>query len=153
MYWLWNHRRWCLANLPDGPGTVTEGKDGKYGWKILAWSQEMMLVEKMLSLDARNCKHTHTLTFLTESPTHSNMIIVHAWNYRRYVLANCPPSLKRTDTDELAYTTKHIEKNHSNFSAWHQRSLVYSKLWAQDPESRAAVLDAGTSLFSSLHML
>lgn len=53
VYWIWNHRQWCLENMPEGPfdgeGTKSDG------WKRSAWSQEMFIVEKMLDLDARNC--------------------------------------------------------------------------------------------------
>lgn len=38
-YWLWNHRFWCLQNMPHPD-----------------WDNELALVDKMLSLDARNCK-------------------------------------------------------------------------------------------------
>jgi geranylgeranyl transferase type-2 subunit alpha len=56
VYWIWNHRRWCLENMPDGPGSADDsGKDGKDGYRISAWSQEMFVVEKMLSMDERNC--------------------------------------------------------------------------------------------------
>ena len=54
---------------------------------------------------------------------------VHAWNYRRYVLGSMPNKLP--ETAELDYTTKKIEANFSNFSAWHQRSKVYTSLWRQ----------------------
>jgi geranylgeranyl transferase type-2 subunit alpha len=53
--------------------------------------------------------------------------IVHAWNYRRYVLASMP--VRRSEQSELAYTTRKIEANFSNFSAWHQRSKVLISLW------------------------
>lgn len=53
--------------------------------------------------------------------------VVHAWNYRRYVLASMPG--KYSDADELKYTTKKIEANFSNFSAWHQRTKVLFSLW------------------------
>jgi geranylgeranyl transferase type-2 subunit alpha len=38
-YWLWNHRFWCLQNMPKPD-----------------WNAELGLVDKMLSMDARNCK-------------------------------------------------------------------------------------------------
>lgn len=53
--------------------------------------------------------------------------LVHAWDYRRYILANMP--IPRPPASELAYTSRKIESNFSNFSAWHQRSKVLSSLW------------------------
>jgi len=106
VYWIWNHRRWCLEQTPDGPGG--EGGD-PHGWRMKNWKQELSLVEKMLDADARN---------------------FHAWGYRRYVLASIP--VKRPDIEEFAYTTKKIEANFSNFSAWHQRSKIYPLLWESD---------------------
>ena len=38
-YWMWNHRRWCLETMPRPD-----------------WMAELGLVEKLLALDARNCK-------------------------------------------------------------------------------------------------
>ena len=38
-YWMWNHRRWILETMPK-PN----------------WAAELGLVEKLLALDARNCK-------------------------------------------------------------------------------------------------
>ncbi|KAG7452843.1 rab-protein geranylgeranyltransferase, partial [Guyanagaster necrorhizus] len=108
VYWIWNHRRWCLEHVPNGPGTDTEGDPE--GWKKTYWDKEMFVVERILDADPRNC-----------SPP------VHAWNYRRYVLAGMP--VPRPETSELAYTTKKIESNFSNFSAWHQRSKILISLW------------------------
>ncbi|KAJ7273233.1 rab-protein geranylgeranyltransferase [Mycena rebaudengoi] len=101
VYWIWNHRRWCLENVPDGPTD-----DNPNGWRQTNWDRELFLVDKMLDADARN---------------------FHAWTYRRYVLVNMP--VPRTETAELAYTTRKIESNFSNFSAWHQRSKLLTSLW------------------------
>jgi len=105
VYWIWNHRRWCLENTPDGPGTATEGDVN--GWRQTNWDREMFVVDKMLEADSRN--------FM-------------AWDYRRYCLASMP--VPRPETTELTYTTRKIEANFSNFSAWHQRSKVLASLWA-----------------------
>ncbi|KAI0273807.1 rab-protein geranylgeranyltransferase [Gloeopeniophorella convolvens] len=102
VYWIWNHRRWCLEHVPDSP----DATDAQ-AWKVATWERELFIVERMLDADARN--------FI-------------AWDYRRYVLASMP--VRRSDKAELAYTTKKIEANFSNFSAWHQRTKVLSSLWA-----------------------
>ncbi|KAF8753505.1 Rab-protein geranylgeranyltransferase [Rhizoctonia solani] len=111
VYWLWNHRRWCLENIPDGP----EGAEKS--WKSSIWARELAIVEKMLDRDSRN---------------------FHAWNYRRYVLASVPEPDRRSPESELAYTTRKIEQNFSNFSAWHQRTKVFGVLWRDRPELEAA---------------
>lgn len=54
VYWIWNHRRWCLENTPNGPGH--EGGSDFLGWKQSAWNKELFVVEKMLDADPRNCK-------------------------------------------------------------------------------------------------
>ncbi|KAF8599582.1 rab-protein geranylgeranyltransferase [Ceratobasidium sp. AG-I] len=110
VYWLWNHRRWCLQNIPDGPDSAEKS------WKSITWAREMAIVEKMLDRDARN---------------------FHAWNYRRYALASMPESDRRSPQSELAYTTRKIEQNFSNFSAWHQRTKVFGTIWQEHPEAEA----------------
>ncbi|THG23185.1 hypothetical protein TEA_018357 [Camellia sinensis var. sinensis] len=48
----------------------------------------------------------------------------HAWNYRRFVAA-----LKnRSDEEELHFTTDLINENFSNYSSWHNRSVILSHL-------------------------
>jgi geranylgeranyl transferase type-2 subunit alpha len=53
VYWIWTHRKWCLENLPPGPGDTE-------AWRTEAWKVELMVVEKILDADARNCKLTPT---------------------------------------------------------------------------------------------
>lgn len=45
VYWIWNHRKWCLEELPS------EDTDG-----LVKWKHEIGMVNKMLELDARNCE-------------------------------------------------------------------------------------------------
>ncbi|KAJ3815764.1 rab-protein geranylgeranyltransferase, partial [Lentinula aff. lateritia] len=104
VYWIWTHRGWCLKNVPRGPGVDGEGDPRE--WEKELWNQELFVVEKLLAADPRN---------------------FHAWSYRRVVLASLP--VPKPETSELAYTTRKIESNFSNFSAWHQRSKVLSSLW------------------------
>jgi geranylgeranyl transferase type-2 subunit alpha len=54
VYCIWNHRRWCLENVPDGPGSDTEGDIN--GWRKTNWDRELFVVNKMLDADSRNCE-------------------------------------------------------------------------------------------------
>ncbi|KAJ9127899.1 hypothetical protein QFC24_000184 [Naganishia onofrii] len=95
-------------------GTQKQGEEEEEndieGWKKEAWGRELMLVEKMLETDSRN---------------------FHAWDYRRYVLSSLPQTFQpaKTPQTEVKYTTKKIESNFSNFSAWHQRTKELTKIW------------------------
>lgn len=51
VYWIWNHRRWCLESVPDGPS-----EDDPDGWRKSNWNKELYVVDKMLELDPRNCE-------------------------------------------------------------------------------------------------
>ncbi|KAI0035755.1 rab-protein geranylgeranyltransferase [Vararia minispora EC-137] len=112
VYWIWNHRRWCLENIPEGGDD-----DDMQGWRKTCWKRELYLVEQMLDADPRN---------------------FHAWDYRRYVLSSMP--IQRPETAELAYTTKKIESDFSNFSAWHQRTKVLPRLWESGKLDKAQSL-------------
>ncbi|KAI0361949.1 rab-protein geranylgeranyltransferase [Trametes cingulata] len=132
VYAIWTHRQWCLQQVPDGP-TETD----PHGWRQAYWNKELFVVERMLDADPRNCRGYSLIhgRVLTSDTIH----IVHAWNYRRYVLAEMP--VKRSEASELAYTKRKIEANFSNFSAWHQRSKVLASLWAAGKLDRKKSLE------------
>lgn len=110
VYWIWNHRRWCLFELV----------------KInrVDWQYEYAVVSKLLELDSRN---------------------YHGWQYRRFVVQNmqiqattkAAPASKNEESlvvlginiEEFKYTTSKINKNFSNFSAWHNRSTLIPKIY------------------------
>lgn len=104
-YWIWNYRLWLLgeatSRLPTHEAPAF-------------WQQELMLASKMLSLDSRNFQ---------------------GWGYRRTVVAALESMTASSDDapssiiqNEFDYTTKMINANLSNFSAWHNRSKLIPKL-------------------------
>lgn len=71
VYWIWNHRKWCLEHVPLGPAApqvsaegVVHDKDaegaGSEGiteeWRIGFWKGELAVIEALLDADPRNCK-------------------------------------------------------------------------------------------------
>lgn len=69
---------------------------------------ELRLCSKLLQLDARN---------------------FHCWNYRAFL---CDELLRRSCEEELVFSKEMIGSNFSNYSAWHRRAVVISRL---DPNS------------------
>lgn len=85
---------------------------------------------------------------------------VHSWDYRRYLISSILALERTTETErtkalpnpttasELAYTTRKISANFSNFSAWHYRTKLLPKLWedqgwGEESEERAMRADEG----------
>lgn len=111
-YWIWNHRMWCLAELQQS----SEAN----------WDVELAIVSKFLDLDSRN---------------------FHGWQYRRFVVNNKEEDtllkssessvlgqkeargLLRINVEEFKFTTSKINKNISNFSAWHNRTKLIPKIY------------------------
>jgi geranylgeranyl transferase type-2 subunit alpha len=105
-YWIWNHRNWILRKAET---LLEPGAAGKL------WSGELQLVGKLLQADSRN---------------------FHAWSYRRFVVDQLErlyslrsgegglKSPKALTESEFEYTTKMINTNLSNFSAWHYRGSI-----------------------------
>jgi geranylgeranyl transferase type-2 subunit alpha len=96
-YWSWLHRRWCTERANVA--------------SAVGWQRELKLCDKLLSLDERN---------------------FHCWGYRRFAAAQLLQVLPAEETTraekaEFAFTTKKIEDNFSNYSAWHQRSALLAQ--------------------------
>lgn len=124
-YWIWKYRQWLL----DEATSLLPVSDAR-GY----WQRELGLVGKMLSLDSRN---------------------FHGWGYRRKVITAlenprlCQNGEGTSMTEEESqYTTKKIESNLSNFSAWHARSKLIPQLLDErkaDEGTRKDFLDKGMS--------
>ncbi|CAD6583084.1 MAG: Rab geranylgeranyltransferase [Alectoria sarmentosa] len=125
-YWIWDYRLWLLEESTRLlPAQQARG----------FWQQELALAGKMLSLDSRN--------FL-------------GWGYRRTIVSNLKSTalqIEPSSTDlvgqEFEYTTKMINSNLSNFSAWHNRSKLIPRLLDKrkaDHGARRQLLDEELTL-------
>ncbi|KAJ4019023.1 Rab geranylgeranyltransferase [Fusarium irregulare] len=121
-YWIWNYRLWTLDCAIQRLNVSTARR---------IWEEELGLVSKMLTRDRRN---------------------FHAWGYRRHVVAQLESPLLNGQSlvePEFQYTTDKIRQDLSNFSAWHNRSQLITRLLDErnaDDESRKAFLDQGKHL-------
>lgn len=117
-YWLWNHRSWAMSGMNENA----------------PWDRELLLVSKMLDMDARN---------------------FHGWDYRRYVvskimnLAKNKKLIKDNENllllsinprSELDYTSIKIKQNFSNYSAWHYRSRLLATILFTEGKTAASPL-------------
>ncbi|KAL8789051.1 MAG: hypothetical protein Q9195_007017 [Heterodermia aff. obscurata] len=125
-YWIWNYRSWLLNESTRLLPTSASQK---------LWYQELGLDSRMLSLDSRN---------------------FHGWGYRRNIVKALESkelglqTKSATMTEpEFHYTTKMIESNLSNFSAWHHRSKLIPRLLDErkaDHDARLKMLDSELEL-------
>lgn len=86
------------------------------------WDVELGLVEKFLQVDARN---------------------FHVWAYRRLIIQlmkideNVKVVNEEIDLDEFKFTTKLINRDISNYSAWHNRTKLVEMLFDRAPQASA----------------
>ncbi|XP_034945684.1 geranylgeranyl transferase type-2 subunit alpha [Chelonus insularis] len=77
------------------------------------WNTELALCAKCLNLDERN---------------------FHCWDYRQHIVKKAGIS----DEDEFEFSTTKILNNFSNYSSWHYRSKILSKLFP-DKENKLPI--------------
>lgn len=87
--------------------------------KLSNWNLEIQLIDNFLQVDSRN---------------------YHVWSYRRFIIncmkndENVEESNELIDFDEFKYTSKMINRDISNYSAWHNRSKLIEKLFIKSPK-------------------
>ena len=91
-----------------------------------SWHHRRWTVERLAATDAKEA------TLRREMALISQMLDVddrnfHCWNYRRFVVSLMDGG-RAIDEAELEYTTRKIELNFSNYSAWHSRTKVLPKV-------------------------
>lgn len=99
--------------------------------KMANWDFELGIVSKLLEMDSRN---------------------FHGWQYRRFVVQNIEQNSKEIlsiNLKEFDYTTTKINKNISNFSAWHNRSKLIIKIYHLTKESNTNVESETITLFEN----
>ncbi|KAI5950310.1 BET4 [Candida margitis] len=106
VYWLWNHRRWCLFKLVD----VNQ----------VNWDFEFKTVGKMLELDQRNFHGWQYRRFVVE-----NLELEKSASRN----GDSTEAILRLNLDEFDYTTAKISVDFSNFSAWHNRTKLIPKIY------------------------
>lgn len=121
-YWIWNHRLWLLEQATSQLPFTTARR---------LWDEELGLVGMMLARDSRN--------FL-------------GWGYRRTVVDRLESNALNGQSmarKEFDYTTKMVESNLSNFSAWHNRTKLIQRILDEQSatdEERRQMLDDGTAM-------
>lgn len=80
--------------------------------QLIMWQGELVAVNALLEMDARN---------------------FHGWHYRRIVTSNIERLTKNSlNKQEFEYVTAKINKNISNYSAWHQRVQLITSMLSND---------------------
>ncbi|CAG8523710.1 4132_t:CDS:10, partial [Ambispora gerdemannii] len=125
-YWIFNHRRWCLENMPYPD-----------------WQRELELVGKILELDSRNFHGWDYRRYVTSK---LSMKIADADD------ENNNNSAESLTESEFNFTTTKINQNFSNYSAWHQRSKLLPSLFQEKnmtEDEKKALIDKEFDLVKS----
>ncbi|XXG55781.1 hypothetical protein AAC387_Pa03g3375 [Persea americana] len=110
VYSAWNYRKLAVENnlrsLSDDPDSIKALLDRELTLGFSSTDLEFRLLDQFLKVDSWNFQ---------------------GWNHRRFVAGLENQSLE----DELKFTTDKINSNFSNYSAWHNRSVLLSQLLKQ----------------------
>lgn len=132
-YSAFTHRHWVYEQLLSNAKKTNERDVCQLIKKLV--TMEMKQCEALLRMDERN---------------------FHVWNYRRWAMAlnqrvdsffSAAASAPLLDSfltveeeRDIEYTTQKIEVNFSNYSAWHQRSLVFQTAFRRHSSNNGLVL-------------
>ncbi|CDO70763.1 hypothetical protein BN946_scf184798.g78, partial [Trametes cinnabarina] len=120
VYWIWNHRYWCLRQVPDGP---TEADP--HGWRQAYWNKELFVVERMLDADPRNFE-------LVKNAMYTDPNDQSVWIYHRWLIGSGED--KDVLDREIASIRELLEEQPD--SKWCMESLVfYQRLLLRKHES------------------
>lgn len=114
VYWIWNHRKWCLENVPIGPGNSEE-------WRCGFWKGELAVIEALLDADARNCESNPAMGHETDREQSTPGTIVDMSCHR------CPHP-----TIHLAHLSRNfntLARRSRAISATSQHGIVEPRFW------------------------
>lgn len=132
LYTVWNMRRELLScdmNQLNGEMAFLEKLFRRYPKVYWLWDHRLWVLDK-LGPQAPWDRELGLISMLLEHDARN----FHVWTYRRAVIARMEASLNKSlAQQELDFTTKKINENFSNFSAWHNRSTLLRKLQTPPP--------------------
>lgn len=150
-YTLWGHRQWVILEGLQIEKFMSEEQLAPVGGGIL--NNEIKLCDKMLTADERNFHCWNYRSWIINTQLEQYDEIEQARKMKAKLKAEKKEGEGDTETqaeepepyvaedkkmeklkEELEMTTKMIEKNFSNFSAWHYRSKLLVKVYKEPLE-------------------
>eukprot|EP00605_Chrysophyceae_sp_TOSAG23-4_P001493 GSChrysophyteH1.ASY1.ANO1.1634.1 assembled CDS len=136
-YTLWNYRREILiglygeqiANIRDEELRLSTDAILKNPKAYGAWWHRCWIIQRF-------CTDYEAELNLCSEFLNQDQRNFHCWNYRRFVVKQGNFAAQ----SEFAYSTKKIEQNFSNYSAFHHRSVFINQLEHKSIESMQACL-------------